>query len=672
MNIHPKKLLQPLPLRAAAWTALLTTALGAAAMLFCSPTSWPHDDWDISLVLMGRFGEQNAINFVNVALSFAFRALCAVSANINWFFWLRWLFSAVAFGVILYAALITLPFPAALAADGVIKLVFWQVCFVQCNFTRSAALFAAGGLVLLTLFARKQAGWWGFASGLVLWAMGALWRPEAGLLAAPFAFVLLFWAWVARIQKARDWLRAAQGVLCQKRLWMALLGAAAVTAGTWMLQMAFWSQPGWAESKKFSNARSYFTDHASGGWEDNRQVLEAAGFTENDYWCMEHQSFADPEFFDLERMELLGSLRLKVAPKTAGEFLKERALPFLLQLPFETRSFLAFCLIGGMIFLLGGWRQRLTVLAAGGGGLAMGLVLLWQGYLPQRVLEAIFLAATVAVMLLPPQKHLKHAVWLWSGAGIFAVCAAMLAMRLAAGGVRWPKVNTIPAGQTADAAVNTAANDKEHVYIWDIYSTYNRVQQAYSLCALPDKDFYSNNTILGGYHEYAPYMIETRRTMGAENPMRALVENPRVLLLDDYMPEKVLLYVQEHYEQQAALSAAKDMGDGLWALALTRPLEATETKRVDWWVDDLKFAGGREGWYTVEGAVKGLEKAEVLWLRIEDTAGVSRCYQLVDLDGDLFGTGLYLDWTEQDSGFTYTLLWRENGVVYRSDDFRIK
>uniref|UniRef100_UPI003AB6E186 hypothetical protein n=1 Tax=Allofournierella sp. TaxID=1940256 RepID=UPI003AB6E186 len=478
--------------------------------------------------------------------------------------------------------------------------------------------------------------------------------------------------WMGRVQNVRGCLRALGNLLRQKRMWAALMGAAAITIGTWAVQAAFWSQPGWVESKKFSDARSHVTDHASGGWEENREVLEAAGFTENDYWCMEHQSFADPEFFDLPRMELLGSLRLKTAPQTVGEFLSERTLPFLLRLPFETRSFLAFCIIGGIAFLLGGWRQRLTILAAGGGSLIIALVLLWQGYLPQRVLEAIFLCAIVSVLLLPPKKQLKRAIWFWGAAGIFALCAAMLAVRLAAGGVRWPQVNTIPAGQTADAAVNTAATDKEYVYIWDIYSTYNRVQQAYGLCALPDEDFYSNNTILGGYHEYAPYMIETRRAMNVENPMRALVENPRALLLDDYMPEKILLYVQQHYAPRAELSAAKDMGGGLWALAFTQPLEAVQTRPLSWQIDEIEFAGGREGWYTVKGMAEGLEAAQTIWLQIQDAKGESRCYRLMDQGRGRFGTGLYLDWTKQENGFVYTLLWQENGEIYQSAELEIK
>ena len=88
------------------------------------PASWPHDDWDISLVLMGRFGEQNAINFVNITLSWIFRLLCTLSTSINWFFWLRWLFSAMALWGDFVRGADHLPFPMALAADGVIKLVF--------------------------------------------------------------------------------------------------------------------------------------------------------------------------------------------------------------------------------------------------------------------------------------------------------------------------------------------------------------------------------------------------------------------------------------------------------------------------------------------------------------------------------------------------------------------
>lgn len=658
----------PLSRKNAARIAVAVTIVLAIVALFVRPTSWPHDDWDHSLVLMQRFGENNVNNYINVCLGWLFKGLCQISMQINWFFWLRWVMTALSFGALTYAVFAVQPLPIALAVDGLIKLVFWQVCFVDCNFTRNAGLFAATGLVLLVLYARGEEKRWAFWLGLLLWLMGALWRPQAGLLAIPFGLLLLAYHWLKGIDRpSKAWPALKQG-FCTRRLLAGLVGALIITVGTWGVQAVFWSQPIWARYEKFNWDRSYFTDYHSAGWESNEIILRENGFSENDYWCMEHQTFADPEFFNPERMEFLGKLRLLVQPKKLGEFWIAKAIPFLIQLPFKTRSMLTLFLIGGIIFLMGGWRERVVALASIGGSLLICLGLLWHGYLPQWVMEAVSLGAIAAIILLPPRHVLKRKSWLWCGAAVCVVCLLTTGLRVVP---RWgvSPVNTIAAGETDDPAVNTAATDKEHVYFWDTYSAFTRVQRAYGLCALPDADFFTNNTILGGYHEYAPYMIETRRAMGAENPMRALVENPDALLVDDYMPENILLYVQQHYAPQAALSAAKDMGGGLWALALTTPLSAEEVQPLRWEMDKPEAAGGRKGWYAVTGHADGLEKADALWLKIENRAGESRCYRLVDKGGGTFGTGYYLDWTEGDGDdLAYTFLWQQDGKIYESMD----
>lgn len=316
---------------------------------------------------------------------------------------------------------------------------------------------------------------------------------------------------------------------------------------------------------------------------------------------------------------------------------------------------------------MGGWRERAATLASMGGSLLICLGLLWWGYLPQWVMEAISLAAIAAILVLPPWRAPKKKIWLWCGAAVCAACLLVTGLRVAP---RWgiSAVNTISAGQTDDPAVNTAATDKQHIYLWDTFSAYTRVQQAYGLCALPDLEFFNNNTIPGGYHEFSPYMTATRRAMGAETSMRALVENPKALLVDDYMPENILLYVQEHYTPQAALLAAKDMGGGLWALALTTPQKTDGTSPLRWQLDALEPTGGRDGWYTITGSAPGLEQAEDLWLRVENGAGESRCYRLVNHENGSFGTGLYLDWTAPDAGLEYTLLWRQADTLYESAD----
>ena len=76
----------------------LALAFGVLS-LFASPSSWPHDDWDISLVLSGCFDPSGQINFVNILLGFLMQGLGLISTTVNLYFWLRWVFTGLAFAV---------------------------------------------------------------------------------------------------------------------------------------------------------------------------------------------------------------------------------------------------------------------------------------------------------------------------------------------------------------------------------------------------------------------------------------------------------------------------------------------------------------------------------------------------------------------------------------------
>lgn len=636
--------------------------------LFASPTSWPHDDWDISLVLSGRFGPGGQINFVNVLLGFLIKGLGLISASVNWYFWLRWTVTVLAFAAFTYTALLCLPLGIALGADGLFKFLFWQVCLVETNFTRNAGLWAAAALALLALYAWNRTGRKALWGGLAFWLMGYLWRPKAALLAAPFALVLLLYSVLCRTKRPADWKSALRASLTGRRGLAALTGCVLITAVAAAAQLAFWNQPEWAAFQSFSDDRSVFVDYATGGWQENEETLRAAGFSENDYWCMEHQTFADPEFFNADRMALLADLQGE--KPGAGEFLTGQAVPFLMHLPLQVKSFLGFCLVGGVLFLLGDWRRRVAVLCAGAGSLVICLGLLWMGNLPERVMEAVFAAALFTVVLLgvkpgrTPPRWL-HRLCLAGGAAVFLLCTAVSVVRVS-DRLAVPRVNTIPNGTTGVQAVDIAAQDTDHVYLWSIYSAFNRVQQAYGLTALPEQDFFSHNTLLGGYHEHSPYMTAARSKMGAENPMRALVENENALLADDYEPERILRYVQEHYEPKAALSAARDLGD-FWALKITPPLTSEATRAISWEMQPLQTAPtSRSGWYTTRGKADGLPSDGTLWLRASRADGESRCYRLVRGENGEFAAGLYLDWASPEE-LTFTLLWRQEGKLMESE-----
>ncbi len=651
----------------------LLASLGLALLfagfsLFASPASWPHDDWDISLVLMQRFGSQNTIWFVNIILCWIVKALCFISMNINWFFWLRLLFTTLSFAVFTYCALLNLPLFGALAVDGLFKFTFWQVCAVQMNFTRNAGLFAAAGLALLALFVQRKGGRWTLFTGFLLWFMGTLWRPKAGLLVLPFALVLLLMAWLRPVQSVKDLGASLKALLKNRQLQLAAGGVLLITVTAWSAQTIYWNQPQWNEFQSCGYARSGFMDYGSGNWEEMADVLEEAGISENDLWCLEHQISADPEFFDQERFELLAQSQKEKLPM--GEFLTQSAIPFLLKLPFQVKSFLAFSLMAAFLFLLGDWKQRIAIVCAWGGSLVICLGVLWAAYLPERVMEAIFVSGMFSILVLGARTvNWKH-VWtkraaLVGGAAVFAACIAVTGLRMSAN-LSMPRVNTIENGKTGSEAVDTAALDKEHVYLWNIYSAITKVQNAYGLTALPEPSFFQNNTLLGGYHEHSPYMTECRRNMGAENPMRALVENPKVLLADDYEPERILRYVQEHYQEDAALSSAKKLGD-FWALKITPPLAADEKQPMQWKIGALEHAPtSRDGWYTIEGQAQGLPQDTTLWLKASRADGESRVYQLVRGEGDAFFGGLYFDWADPEE-LTFTLMWEQSDRMVESE-----
>ena len=298
------------------------------------------------------------------------------------------------------------------------------------------------------------------------------------------------------------------------------------------------------------------------------------------------------------------------------------------------------------------------------------LGLLWMGNLPERVMEAVFAAALFTAVLLGIRQHRGIPGWLRrggivAGAAVFLLCSAVSVARVA-NRLAMPRVNTIESGTTGVQSVDIAATDEEHVYVWNIYSAYNRVQQAYGLTALPERDFFSHNTILGGYHEHSPYMKKSRAAMGIQNPMRALVENENVLLADDYEPERILRYVQQHYEPEAALSSAKDLGD-FWALKITPPMQSEERKPIEWEMQPLQNAPtSRSGWYTTRGKAKGLPSDGALWLRASRADGKNRCYRLVRGENGEFTAGLYLDWAEPQE-LTFTLLWQQDGKIMESE-----
>lgn len=637
--------------------------LPALMTLFTGRFSDPDDDWAIAALVAGRYDAQ-ACPYVNLVL-FQALALPARVFGVNAYGLFQVVATLAAFAAMGTAFFRRMERPVAAVLFGLLVFGFWQNSMVNYNYTYNSALCAWAGILLMDLFGRRLAGRWAAVCGVLLWWLGFLWRKESALLSLPFAALYLAYClWKNR----PDWKSIAKRVLP----WAGLaLGLAGVCFG---LERWMWAAPEWAEYAAFNKARTVLVDYRTAPWSEAREDLEPLGISENDYWCATNWIFADPEFFDLERMQAM-------AQQASTPSLSEMAAMFasyVLRLPFVLRSALIFLLFCGACLILSGPLEWLTALCAGLGGLACSAFFMWagrvgDGMLLTRAADVIWLSAICCTAMLLIGRPLCKKRW-FRAAGYAAAALFVLY-----NGVRilpWVEQPDWMTGapEIQDEAVARILEQKQGYYLWDVNQAASHLNGAYGNARLPSEDFDRFNGTLGGWTEGAPFLAKHREALGISNPMRALVERQDVYLVDQYHPERILTYVQEHYEPRAALSVAQQLEEELWALKITPPLTAQQDQQLNW---KLQWDGqwnGRitqedaAGWYQIGGRAQGLPEDAELWLRLTDSAGAERCFLLMR-QGEEFSGVVYLDELSPEGGFTARLLWQqEGGEMNQSSD----
>ncbi len=645
------------------WKALCGAGLLTffALSFFCDPHSEPDDDWTYSYLIAGRMGPLGTNHYMNPALVGVLKAISRVLPWINVYEVFRVTLVMAAFAALCLCLFRILQPPCAFAMSALLVFVYWKDTMLTYNFTFTAGLCAAAGALLLCCYATEKMHAAAGVCGALLWLVGFAWRWETAILLLPYACLLMAAHWMQH--------RRSAALTAGKRFWKRLLAcAAAVTVcmaaaaayGEW-----FWTQPGWNEYLRFDDARSAAVDFTLAPWEEAKKELEPLGVTKNDYWCAQNWIIADTEAFDLQTMEAIGEQKVTV---DRAEGFGGQTLQYILRSPLKIRACAAFVLAALLVAFTGGLWQWLTILCAAGGSYAISLYFLWQGRLIDRVEAVIWLGAicVAATQIRPLRRRGKRVA--------AAACGAGGALLLAVTGWRMLPL-TAPNGlllaeyEPSDPAALATMEDDSY-YLWDVLAGGTAWKNAYGNVHLPAKEFLEHNGWLGGWTEGSPALAQLRKKLGMENPMRALAEKENVYMVNDRCPDKVLLFIQEHYEPQAALSVGRQLGENVWALKFTSPLKAQEVMPVEWELGGLTAAEDAlaPNWYTLAGSAEGLEQAQAIWLRVQSPGGGSRCYRLAEQGGGKFLAGMYFDWTNPEEDFQYTLMWQKDGRIYESAD----
>lgn len=638
---------------------LLILALPMLLTLFTGRLSDPDDDWVIASLVAGRYGAQ-ACPYVNLVL-FQALALPARVLGINAYGIFQVAATLAAFAALGVAFFRRLELPVAAALFSLLVFGFWHSSMVAYNYTYNSALCAWAGILLLDLFGRRLAGRWAAVCGALLWWLGFMWRKESALLSLPFAgLYLAYCLWKSR----PDWKSVLKRILPWAGLALGLTGICLVL-DQWM-----WSAPEWAEYAAFNKARTTLVDYRTAPWSEAREELEPLGISENDYWCATNWIFADPEFFTLERMQAM-------AQQASTPTVKEMAgifASYVVRLPLVVRSALIFLIFCVACLILSGPLEWLTALCAGLGGLACSAVFMWlgrmgDGMLLTRAADVIWLSAICCTVMLLSRKPVCRKRW-FRAAGYAAAVFFILynVVRILPWLEQPDWLTHAPAIQ--DEAVAKILEQEQGYYLWEVNRAAGHLNGAYGNARLPEEAFDQFNGTLGGWTERAPFLEEHRARLGISNPMRALVERQDVYLVDQYSEGRILTYVREHYEPEAALSAAQQLEEDVWALKITPPLAARKEQPLQWQIrwDGKVARDDAKGWYQVSGSTQELPEGTRLWLQLTDQNGVERCFLLMRQE-EAFSGGLYLDDLSLEGSLTARLLWQQSdGEFIRSAD----
>lgn len=516
------------------------------------------DNYFISMVSNGLYGEDAYCLFINPALSLCLKGLSTIAAGIDWFtmlsqvltfFGLTWIF-------------VCLMLQKRSAADCLVVFlveayVVMEAQLFNCNFTISASLFAAVGWFSLSGYARWGSRAEGFRHKFILliiagvyYSFAFMYRWECALLSVPFVIIDLFPAKWERGRLRRD--KALHlGALCRG---MTLL----VALGILFMGVSFGltHHGAYEEASRYNNARSSIVDYPAKSWNEVSEDLP--WLSDIDYALLHTWFFADTSFFDTDRLQEIA--HFSRTDNQSDNSILSLAKNMESNLAAERGAVLLVCVIGFALFLRGRLMSRVKIATC------FALVLCIFGYytllgrLPSRVVLSVLLFLLIFMLNSAFCLDDNERPNLQSGCSFWAkgvVCVCVLAIFIGT----LPAWNANFESQAIDrsyvVSVDLDGVADDAIFFWDSSAYVNE----YRLKGLlPTKEYLSRNIPTGTWLYGQPYFEKFLADQGAANPTTAFLERPQTYFLSRD-PSLVLAFMREHYAPNVEVRRVGSIGD---------------------------------------------------------------------------------------------------------------
>lgn len=643
-NRNPVSVVAPTLSRRYAILAGLSCTVLVLAGSICYGAAWETNDDPAILWLISR--AQNGFSpFQGKILCWLLHELFRVAGTVNW--WLIWFYVCIGVGLcaILYVLLQRYPRVQGLTIAAAVSILVWQVALYALNFTRTAMIVSAGGIILIAdaILPAKKMGkllfWTQIVLGSIFLLIGAEIRNQCAYLA------LAFLAVIGAVELLSDpgwfrraWLRAhwAQMAIL---ICVALLLPARSYLNTALLSDLE------RDYLEFNSVRSEIHDYPFECPEET--ILKETDLLEGDIDAFQCWFTEDTDVFDLDTLKELAALNENTdSGNPAQALIKAIWDNVLLLITFSVSIILVKTRRGNK------WDRRtlLSVVFSVSALLVVFLYLSWIGRPKARVLEPCIFAAIVTSLLFASSSGKVEKDWQERTTkslkcGVLTILALLMLSGVTAiqqiaveeeEYVRErPWDSRISYTEEDEAIINWIQETPDNVYIFAYgYYPVDSCTMLHGVWGVAPPEFFYNVFYAGGWDSRHPYNIDRLMDYGITNPVKALVEKDNVYTT--YCPMS-LHFVQRHYNERTTQTGVINVGD-VEMIQYTLP------------IDDHEVAVSQEGGYHLREFVYE-QKEESSW----KFAG-----EMNDFDENY--VSFYCNLTVDDVRYTYRISPNEDGL----------
>ncbi len=544
---------------------LINMAVLAAFLIVYYPVFETNDDMAMANFVNGIAGFSDPhLVFQSSILGRLYVLLYGITARLPWYGMFQYGVIFAAFTSITYVLGNRLSKGNARVILAVILFVAGFESYANMQFTRTAAIAAAAGLLILLYSVEEQRKGYGIFDalmGLALIAVGSMLRYYAFLSVTALMTGLGVYRLWQFVHKEKDPVTGKVYPLAKAFTLVLIALTVCVTLRT--VDKAAYSGSEWEYYDRFNDARSNLVDYGIPSYSANKKALKELGITKNDLQMIRSVNILDPEVFTADKLEALVALK---APAKSNKSTSQWIRGFLDDLyRYKIRSllfvFLA-CLI--LMCIISMTRSKMgtlvTVVYEVLALLALFIGLYAQGRSTlTRVNFGPVLAAALVVAMLC-QKDAWKQMLLIAILGIVVVKAAGLREEYPQPFTRMSAQEILETDKRSKAeCLNAIGSDKEHIYLAAVGSVSDTA--GFSVLDRVPQGMTDNIIYLGGWETE---MVLTNRRMeenGVNIPLLDVINSDKIrLVCIEGQLDMFLTFIRQHHNKEAEAVKIGDVG----------------------------------------------------------------------------------------------------------------